>query len=175
MIIHYGVDCVIEIHIMIIDKNGEDRLSKFNSEKLFVEFQDGVTVTGPITPRLYTLTHSDITGELFLTIGAHYAWDKINPTRDEVFAAWKLYGSSLYYGVYLTVDDGQFNLQESKKRKEIFRRELPLALTAIRYGDRFLFDQYPGLDNAPIIIHFMSTYPQLAKQEIWGTFYRYKK
>ncbi|MEH7382040.1 staygreen family protein [Bacillus sp. JJ1533] len=149
-------------------------MSNFNPEKLFIEFMDGVTAIGPVTPRFYTLTHSDVTGDLFLTIGIHYACDKINSMRDEVLAEWTLNGNSLYYCVYLYIDQGQYDLHVSEKRNEIFRRELPLALTAIRYGDRFLFNVSPNLDYAPIIINFMSAYPQLAKQESWGNFYSYK-
>lgn len=149
---------------------GDDCLSKFIPEKLSVEYMGGVTGTGPVIPRRYTLTHSDLTGDLFLTIGIHYAWDKINPMRDEVLAEWKTNGGYLYYCVYLHVDQGEYNQNEAAKRNEIFRRELPLALTAIRYGDRFLFDAYPYLDQASIIINFMSIYPQFAKQENWGTF-----
>ena len=112
-------------------------LNNFNPEKLSVEYMDGITATGPVIPRNYTLTHSDLTGDLFLTIGIHYAWDKINPMRDEVLGEWKQTGGSLYYCVYLHIDQGQYNQNKSAKRNEIFRRELPLALTAIRYGDRF--------------------------------------
>lgn len=82
--------------------------------------------------RHYTLTHSDINGELFLAIGIHYAWDKINPMRDEVLGEWKINGNSLYYCVYLYIDQGQYNQNVSAKRTEIFRREIPRALTAIR-------------------------------------------
>ena len=147
-------------------------MSIFYPEKLSVEFKDGVTVTKPVIPRRYTLTHSDITGDLFLTIGIHYAWDKINPMRDEVLGEWKQNGSSLYYCVYLHIDQGQYNQNAAAKRFEIFRRELPLALTAIRYGDRFFFNAYPHLDEAPIIVSFMSAYPQFARQEVLGTFQR---
>ncbi|MEH7117459.1 staygreen family protein [Neobacillus vireti] len=148
-------------------------MSNFNPEKLTVKYMDGITATGPVIPRYYTLTHSDLTGDLFLTIGMQYAWDKINPMRDEVLGEWKQIGGSLYYFVYLHIDQGQYNKSVSTKRNEIFRRELPLALTAIRYGDRFLFNTYPNLDQASIIINFMSVYPQFARQENWGTFHIY--
>jgi hypothetical protein len=92
--------------------------------------------------------------------------------RDEVLGEWKQYGNFLCFCVYLYVDQGEYDQSVSAKRNEIFRRELSLALTAIRYGDRFLFITYPHLDQAPIIIHFMSAYPQFAKQENWGTFQR---
>lgn len=149
-------------------------MSKFNPEKLSVEYRHGVTATEPVIPRCYTLTHSDLTGDLFLTIGHHYAWDKINPKiRDEVLGEWKTNGGPLYYCVYVYIDQGEHDQNVSAKRSEIFRRELPLALTAIRYGDRFLFDAYPNLNHAPIIVNYMSAYPQFARQESWGTFNRF--
>ncbi|NMD72618.1 hypothetical protein HHO41_20480 [Bacillus sp. DNRA2] len=145
-------------------------MSKFDPKKLFVEYMDGVKEIKTVIPRRYTLTHSDTTGELFLAIGSHYAWNKIQPMRDEVLGEWKSNGCSLYYHVYLYIDRGEYTHQESKKRNEIFRRELPLALTAIRYGDRFLFDAYPQLNQASIIVNFTSAYPQFSRQENWGTF-----
>ena len=59
-------------------------MNNFKPEKLFVTYTGGVTATEPVIPRSYTLTHSDSTGELFLTIGIYYAWENINPKRDEV-------------------------------------------------------------------------------------------
>lgn len=125
----------------------------------------------PIIPRRYTLTHSDETGDLFLTIGNEYAWDKVNTQmRDEVLGEWIMNRKCLFFYVYLYVDQGEHNENVSAKRNEIFKRELPLALSAIRYGDRFLFNQYPNLDTAHIIVSFISTHPQLARQENWGTY-----
>ncbi|MBS4223830.1 staygreen family protein [Lederbergia citrea] len=145
-------------------------MSKFYPEKLSVKYRDDVTATEPIIPRRYTLTHSDLTGELFLIIGLDYAWDQVNPLRDEVLGEWKKHKSLFYFCVYLYVDQGQYSMSVSAKRYEIFRRELPLALTAMRYGDRFLFNTYPHLDQAFIIINFISAYPTFARRENWGTF-----
>lgn len=149
-------------------------MSKFNPEKLSVEYRDGVMATEPIIPRKYTLTHSDFTGELFLTIGTEVAWDKVNPDmRDEVIGEWQANGSCLYYNILLYIDRGEYDILTATRRNEIFRRELTLALSAIRYGDRALFDIYLDLDHAPIILNFLSAYPELAKQENWGTFSLY--
>ena len=93
---------------MIKKTIGVDGLSNFNSEKLSVEYIDGVAATEPVMPRRYTLTHSDLTGELFLNIGTDYAWGKINSLRDEVLGEWKQYGSSLYFNVYVYIDQGQY-------------------------------------------------------------------
>ncbi|SOC39328.1 staygreen protein [Ureibacillus acetophenoni] len=90
--------------------------------------------------------------------------------RDEVIGEWLFYEGFLYFYVYLYIDQGEFDYKTSAKRTEIFRRELPLALTAIRYGDNLLFGKYPNLDNAMIIVNFISTYPQFIVQENWGSF-----
>ena len=147
-------------------------MSKLNPEKLSVEFREGVTTTTPIIPRRYTLTHSDITAELFLTIGLTYAYDKISAMRDEVLGQWIKYGGYYLYYVYLYID-GQFSPTEAAMRNYIFRRELPLALEAIRYGDREFFSMHPELDYSPIIVCFMSTNTEFNKIENWGTFSDY--
>lgn len=141
-------------------------MRKFNPDKLIVEFRS-VTTVEPIIPRRYTLTHSDITAELFLTIGLCYANDKINAMRDEVLAEWIQKEELYFFYVYLNVD-GQFGSKEASIRNSIFRRELPLALEAIRYGDSNFFCYHPYLDHSSIIVYFMSTNPQFNKVENWG-------
>ena len=149
---------------------GVDYLSTFYPEKLSVQYVDGVSSTEPLMPRRYTLTHSDITGELFLNIGMNYAWEKIKPMRDEVLGEWKCHGDFLYFCVYLHVDQGQFTPSVSAKRNEVFRRELPLALTAIRYGDQIFFNTYPQLDQLPSSLTFCPHIPSLQGEKIGGPF-----
>lgn len=74
-------------------------------EKLKVEFREGVTKTEPVIGRKYTLTHSDVTADLFLTIGQQFAYDKINAMRDEVLAEWRINNSNPYLYVYVYLDD----------------------------------------------------------------------
>ncbi|MGG3452770.1 staygreen family protein [Paenibacillus rhizolycopersici] len=152
---------------------GESFLGHFNPDKLFVCYRDGITSTEPVMPRRHTLTHSDSTGALFLTIGLEYAGDKVNSIRDEVLGEWRLDGGSLIYAVSVYIDQGEYNQSVSARRYETFRRELPLAFTAIRYGDRYLFDVYPELDRTPVIVNFVSSYPLFARQESWGAFRDY--
>ncbi|WP_010095487.1 staygreen family protein [Ornithinibacillus scapharcae] len=149
-------------------------MSQFNPEKLTVNFLKGFTSIGPILPRRYTLTHSDNTGELFLTIGQRFAWEEVNPLRDEVIGEWKTNGNSMYYAVFVYIDHGEHDQNVAAKRYEIFKRELPLALKAIRFGDRHLFHIFPYLDHVPIIVHFMSSYASFAGKENWGRFHSYR-
>lgn len=148
-------------------------MSKLNPEKLSVEFRQGVTSTEPIIPRRYTLTHSDITTELFLTIGLNYAYDKINAMRDEVLGEWVKVKNQYFYHVYLYVD-GQFGPATAAIRNRIFIRELPLALEAIRYGDNKFFSVHPQINHVSIIVYFMSTIPEFNRIENWGTFSEYE-
>ena len=148
-------------------------LKRLNPNKLHIEFRTGVTMTEPITGRRYTLTHSDATADLFLTIGKKYAYDKFTAMRDEVLAHWQPWNGYLFLYVYVLVDN-QPDSSRSAERYAIFRRELPLALEAIRYGDGVFFAAHPGLDNVPIWVYFDSKKPEYNRFECWGTLYDYK-
>ncbi|TDL30592.1 hypothetical protein E2R51_17490 [Jeotgalibacillus sp. S-D1] len=148
-------------------------MKKLDPSKLFVEFRPGVMQTEPIIGRKYTLTHSDVTANLFLTIGLEYAADKITAMRDEVLAEWRIHNSQCYLWVYVYVG-GQNESSALGVRNAIFRREMPLALEAIRYGDGGLFSAHPPLDFAPIWIHFDSTDPVYNKIEKWGRMADYR-
>lgn len=148
-------------------------LQRLKPEKLFVEYRQGVTPKEPILNRYYTLTHSDETAELFLTIGKTYAVDKISYMRDEVLGHWVKYNDEYFFYVYLLVDGGQIPASKAEIRDKIFRKELPLALEAIRYGDRVLFKENKDLDNAHIIVFFISSMQEYNKIEKWGKFSDY--
>lgn len=148
-------------------------LRKLNPEKLHVEFRRCVTETEPMIPRKYTLTHSDITAELFLTIGLGYALDKITSMRDEVLGEWVQSGNQYILNVYLHVD-GHLGIADTAIRNAIFRKELPLALEAIVYGDNEFLKAHPELNNAPIIVYFNSKIQYYNVVENWGKVENYK-
>lgn len=145
---------------------------KFNPGKLYVEFRNGVTPIVPIIGRRYTLTHSDVTAELFLTIGLIYVYDKINRTRDEVLGEWLIISDQFTLNAFCHVG-GEMGKETAKIRYMIFRKELRLALESIRYGDRILFETYPYLDESQIWIHFESMYSEYNTVECWGIFRDY--
>jgi len=127
-------------------------VKRLNPEKLHVTYLTG-TKPGDITlPRRYTLTHSDRTGELFLTIGNEYDTKQVSGLytrlmRDEVLVELSGEGDSPVFRVYCHVSGG-FILGTARWRYNIFQCELPLALEAIRYGGT-LFEKNPKLDDAP--------------------------
>ncbi|NLZ49575.1 MAG: hypothetical protein GX895_12530 [Clostridiales bacterium] len=148
-------------------------MNVFDPEKLYVEFRPGVTKIEPILGRKYTLTHSDMSAEIFLTIGLEFAYDKITSIRDEVLVEWLISDRGLIFYVYIYV--GDFAPQVLAKRDAIFRMELPLALQAIIYGDSEFFYAHPQLDNTPIYVYFYSNDPNYNRYEYWGTIKDYRK
>jgi hypothetical protein len=149
--------------------NPENRL---NPEKLRVNYVPGAGSTDPISPRRYTLTHSDITAELFLAIGPDYNKSQISGwytrfMRDEVLAEWNDTDEVPTLHVYCHVSGG-FVFGPAQLRYQIFRDQLPVVLEAIRYGDSSFFVAHPQLDNAPIWVHFESTVPRYNATENWG-------
>lgn len=137
----------------------------------YVTYRDGIKEKKRIVGRKYTLTHSDLTGELFLTVGTEYAIDRITSLRDEVLGTFRN-DCGLYYYVYVLIDDPTEEGRTSI-RDRIFREELPGALRAIRLGDRSLFQEYPELDDVPIWIYFDSNEEQWEAYEYYGSFRQY--
>lgn len=149
-----------------------------NPEKLNVTYLTGTKPSHITMPRRYTLTHSDITGELFLTIGSEYDTKQVSGVytklmRDEVLAELCGEGDSSVFRVYCHVSGGLI-LGTASWRYNIFKSELPLVLEAIRYGDRSVFEQEPKLDSMPVFIHFNSKDSRFNKVEEWGTMFEYK-
>jgi hypothetical protein len=137
-----------------------------------VRIAEGATPSGPVAPRRYTLTHSDITGELFLTVGAAYDQQQISGLytrlmRDEVLAEWLEDEEGPALHVFCHVSGG-LTFGMAGWRYAIFRRELPLVLEAFRHGDRGLFDAHPELDRASIRVYFRSSRRRYHRLERWG-------
>jgi hypothetical protein len=147
-------------------------MNHLNPEKLHIRFLSGSTNDGPRIPRCYTLTHSDTTGELFLTIGPTYDHKQISGwytrfMRDEVLATWEMDEEEMSLHVHVHVSGGLI-LGSAKWRDKIFRHHMPQVLEAIRYGDRELVKEYPELEQAPIMIHFHARTPKHYLIETWG-------
>lgn len=141
-------------------------------EKLHVKFISDTSSEDPINQRRYTLTHSDFTGDLFLSIGFQFDKKAISGIytklmRDEVLAEWLKEGSDYSLHVYCHVSGGII-LGTAGWRDSIFRHELPLVLKCICNGDIGLFEEHPNLENSPIFVHFESSKRKFNKVEEWG-------
>ena len=124
-------------------------------------------------PRCYTLTHSDRTGELFLTIGPEHDRAQVanwytRLMRDEVLAEWQEGQEGPALHVHCHVSGGLI-VGSARWRDAIFRHELPGVLQAFRHGDGALYVAHPPLDAAPVWVHFHASDPAYDRVEQWGT------
>lgn len=142
----------------------------FNPSKLSVSFLPPATDLLPVEGRRYTLTHSDKTGDLFLSIGYQYNHTVVNKIlRDEFLAKWISQNGHYIMKGKVYVSGGEFDEHTAKNRFMIFQREAKLAITAVIYGDRRFFAHYPQLIDSAIVIQYQSNYPQLNKTLYHGT------
>lgn len=146
-------------------------MSDFNPQKLSVNLMAPATFARPVEGRKYTLTHSDVTGELFLDIGYRYNMQAVNPQmRDEVLAEWKrnVRGQFILEGT-VYVDGGEYSSTAAGRRFNIFKQEMATALKGMVYGDRPFFAHVSLLLDAPIYIYFRSSYSPYRQVVYYGT------
>lgn len=152
-------------------------MSHLNPGKLTVTFLEGTFTGNPISPRAYTLTHSDVTGHLYLSIGKVYHKSQVSGwytrlMRDEVLAEWQS-SNGFSFHVHCHVRGG-FVFGSAKWRYSIFCYHMRVVLEAFRYGDGKLFEEHPDLDRARIWVHFHSNQDRYNLVEDWGQFSDYK-
>ncbi|HBY07406.1 MAG TPA: hypothetical protein DEH22_06330 [Chloroflexi bacterium] len=147
-------------------------------EKLHVKFIGNSDPEGPASPRRYTLTHSDITGELFLSVGTVYDRETISGfytriMRDEVLAELLEDSNGPKLHVYCHVSGGLV-VGNARWRYTIFKQHMLQVLQAFRYGDEIFFGHHPHFDEARVIVHFSSTNKRFNLQENWGSLADYR-
>lgn len=147
-------------------------------EKLHVTFEDGASAQGVVLPRRYTLTHSDRTGDLFLTIGADYSRKQISGLytrlmRDEVLAELRVDGRTTALHVYCHVSGG-FVLGTARWRDSILHHHMRQVIEALRYGDRGFYSMHPEHEQAKVWVHFHSSNPKYNHVEDWGILKSYE-
>ncbi len=142
----------------------------FNPDKLSIRkvYSDDLNILS----RKYTLTHSDLTGELYLTIGKEYDYDKLKKLyvrfmRDEVLAEWKKNNDNYELHLYVHISGG-FIFGGAKFRNAIIRSHLPLVLKILKYSEKDLIGSNTFLEEASIIVHFKSKKDKYDKIEDMG-------
>lgn len=154
-------------------------MSDLNPSQLHVRYLDGYeNKESLVTPRCYTLTHSDTTGELFLTIGRTFNQKQVSGIytrlmRDEVLAEWKvnMEKPSLYVHCHVS---GGVVIGNAHWRYNIFKQHMRMVLEAFYYGDLELIQRLPELDQAPVQVHFHARQKRLNKVEDYGVFSNYQ-
>lgn len=140
---------------------------KFNPKDLKVSLKNGISIMEPAELRKYTLTHSDETGELFLTIGNEYDNDSIDyKVRDEVLGIW-VKKDKYYLLLSVQLDNGE-GILNTTIRDKIFREELPIAIQAIICGDNLFIENNKELYDAKVLVKFNSGINEYNCVEDWG-------
>ena len=147
-------------------------MRELHPEKLHVTYQEGTLAKELSLPRRYTLTHSDFSGDLFLTIGSEYDRRQISGLytrlmRDEVLAELRREGSETILHVYCHVSGG-IVLGSAAGRNEILHYHMRLVLEALRYGERELVSSNPDLNRSAVKVHFASNLKKYDCVEEWG-------
>jgi hypothetical protein len=147
-------------------------MARLDPDKLHVTIYSGVSRTELVLPRRYTLTHSDLTGDLFLTVSPEYNLSQIKGLytrfmRDEVLGEWQRVGKNRQLMIHCHVSGG-FVFGWASMRYAIFRRELPLVLEAVVYAEQGLLEKDPELGEAQIRVRFHSSSARYDKIEAWG-------
>jgi hypothetical protein len=153
-------------------------MNELRPEKLNVTFHAGTSPQEPSLPRRYTLTHSDSTGDLFLSIGAEYDRKQISGfytrfMRDEVLAELKDDGQGVSLHVYCHVSGG-FVLGTAGWRSDILHHHMRMVLEALRYGERELIYAHPEYNKMPVKVHFTSSRAKYNRIEDWGPIQAYE-
>jgi magnesium dechelatase len=139
----------------------------FNPKQLHIH-----NCAGPDNERRYTLTHSDTSGDLFLTIAAEFDLQQISGwytrfMRDEVLGEWLFEGRQPSLHIHCHVSGGVI-FGMAGYRYAIFKGHLPLVLQVIRSGDKNFLIENPNLLDAPVIVHFHSRSQAYNKMENYG-------
>lgn len=153
-------------------------MSDLQPEKLHVSFQAGTSVQGLSLPRRYTLTHSDLTGELFLTVGPDYVREQISSfytrlMRDEVLAEWQQDRTGLSLHVYCHVSGG-LAIGSAGWRNDILVTHMRSVIEAFCFAERDLVATHPEIARARVWVHFRSNKPRYDRVEDWGSLQMYE-
>ena len=145
-------------------------MSNFKPEKLSIKrlYSDDLEILS----RKYTLTHSDRTGDLFLSIGVEYDYQKLKNwyvrfMRDEVLAEWQKNDIEYELHIYVHISGG-FIFGGARFRDWIIRNHLPLVFQVIKYAEKDLIEYNSFLEDASIIVHFQSKKKKYDKIENIG-------
>jgi hypothetical protein len=119
---------------------------------------EGIRPDGPVAPRRYTLTHSDITGVRYLTIGPEYDHQALHALqvrleRDEVLGDW-VAGDEPRLELHMMAQGGLPVFGTGTMRCNIFRHFRSKVLSVIRHADAAFAEAHPELDDAQVVARF---------------------
>ncbi|KAI3838471.1 hypothetical protein MKX03_013235 [Papaver bracteatum] len=145
-----------------------------DQEVVFMENNNNYKQMSSLTndyPRTYTLTHCDLTANLTLTISNAITLDQLKGwfNNDDVVAEWKRVKEGMCLIVHCHVSGPNVLMNVAAEfRYLIFKKEMPLVIQAIQYGDSMFIEQHPELMDALVWVYFHSSSKKYNRVECWG-------
>jgi hypothetical protein len=154
-------------------------MSELKPEKLHVTYQGRTTDQVFSLPRRYTLTHSDRTGDLVLTIGSEYDLRQISGwytrlMRDEALAEVLQEGKAFSLHIHVHVSGG-LTFGSARMRDAILHHHMPLVIEAITFADRRIFTSLPELNITRVWVHYASAREKYNRVEDCGSIEVFRK
>ncbi len=154
-------------------------MNRLNLDQLRLNFLPGLAPVSVTSPRRYTITHTLTSDQIILSVGPEYDrqaldhwWNGL--AQLTLVANWH-YGSegwALHLHCHVS---GGLALGPASWRDRYFQHILPLAIQAIRAGDRQLFQALPQLDQSPILVQFHARQSRYHRLERWGRIGDYRR
>ncbi|KAF8405668.1 hypothetical protein HHK36_007745 [Tetracentron sinense] len=146
--------------------------ARFEASKLKVIFMGNeMEMSSRVIPRMYTLSHCDITANLTLAVSNAINLDQLKGwyNKDDVVAEWKKIKEEMCLHVHCHVSGPNLLLDLAAEfRYHIFSKELPLVLKSVLHGDSILFEEHPELMEALVWVYFHSSSKKYNRVECWG-------
>nr|WP_083489307.1 staygreen family protein [Heyndrickxia shackletonii] len=141
-------------------------VSEWTSETLSVNIAPPATVFHPLEGRKYTLSQSEYTGKLFLSISNQFSKQTNDLDVSEILQAeWITLMGEYALNGNISMNGSESDRRLTQVRCMIFQKELPELIRMLVIADNQFFNNYPLLLDAPIIIHFNTDIPEFS-----GTF-----
>lgn len=158
----------VSYDVVSIDKEGMLIVDHFN--KLSIKIIPPATILHPLQNRKYRLTHSEVTGTWFVSIGTHFSdITSKNGLYDVIQAEW-----TTKMGEYILL--GKINMKSvecedklAQVRYMIYQKDLPKLIALIVEADKQFLSYHPLLLDAPIHIEFDAARPEFYQTLIIGT------
>ncbi|MCC0629695.1 MULTISPECIES: staygreen family protein [unclassified Clostridioides] len=140
-----------------------------NANKLNVNMVYPVSATAPIRFRRYTVSYSENTSNIYLTIATYFDTLSIGTVSiDKVYGQWAWVIDNIY-DLNLFVFVGNYPYEIARNRYESFVNVLPIAITSIINGDRIFLISNFYLLNSKITVRFISSHPTLNRTVDYGS------
>lgn len=145
-------------------------VSEWTSETFSVNIAPPATAFYPLEGRKYTLSQSEYTGKLFLSISNQFSKKTHDSNVSEILQAeWITLTGEYALKGKISLNGSENDRRLTQVRCMIFQKDLPELIRFIVTADNHFFNNFPLLLDAPIIIHLDTAFPEYSSTFHLGT------